>query len=121
MKRLKPRSELDCQTYMKPGVNFKEELQRGRIRCGCPMDPIDPNDCTGIDMNLPPPFSSGAPPYYCNLSADCKNVIQGWEDMWGIEWKDIGKIKDKRCLDERITAKVMSSYAKTPFCRNLKL
>ena len=85
---------------MKPGVNFKKELEDVNKKCGCPTTCSPPNDCTGLDIDLEK--------MTCWLSRDCKKAVPRYNNIW-VEYS---KITDARCLGERIGAEMLAS----PMC-----
>ena len=69
------RAEADCQAYMKPGVNIKEEVEKYMSGCNCDRD--TPR-CTEYDI----PKTVDGIPIDCEASDNCKKGIQSFVDMW---------------------------------------
>ena len=76
MEHLKLRAADDCQAYMKPGVNFKEEEKKVLTSCGpvtsC-LTSEDPNECTESSTTR------------CKASDECQKDLQKFDDMWKVE------------------------------------
>ena len=86
MEHLKRRTAEDCQDYIKPGVNIKEEVEKYMSGCNCDRD--TPR-CTGYDIK-----TVGGIPIDCEASDNCKKGIQSFVDMW----KNEEAINNHYCL-----------------------
>ena len=99
---------VNCDRYMKPGVNFTEAGIRMHSRCGC--DPERGEPCRDLEEG---PSCTG--PCQCKptASADCKQAVQEFDDSWV---DDPDKIDDDpnhfHCAMVRIITYMMASSCK---------
>ena len=78
LKNLKLRTAEDCQAYVKPGVNLEELDEELDSSCGC--NPGPPVKCTGLKFGFLEFGLAGMG--QCEVSENCKKVIQGIDDIW---------------------------------------
>ena len=86
-----------CESYVKPGMNYKELYQRFVSACGCPYHPTVSEGYICTDLEI-------SDTHVCKASTACKKVIQEAASIW----KE-GHISDWLCDEDREAFKWMAS------------